>query len=338
MIFTNEMPKEEWNDFVLRNGGSFLQSFEWSEFQQSLGRKIWKITNEDFQALIIQHKLPFGKNYLYCPRGPVTKYDENNWRSNLQNIIFKLKEVRPPEIKNSIFLRTDPETEDSEANRKILQDMGFKKAPKETQPKRTLLLDVAKSEEELLAQMHPKTRYNIKLAEKHGLRINVMTNDIVTFEEFWRLMQETVKRDKFQPHPKGYYFRMLNPNAKIQTSNQIQNTNFQNRLFVAEYQKKIIAAAIVNFFGSRATYLHGASDYEYRNLMAPYLLQREQIKESKRRGCVEYDFWGIDEKKWPGVTRFKKGFGGKEIEYVGAWDFIFQPFWYKIYQTYHTLK
>ncbi len=108
-------------------------------------------------------------------------------------------------------------------------------------------------------------------------------------------------------------------------------------LFLADFKNKIIAANIVVFWEKTAIYLHGASDYEQRNLMAPHLLQWEQIKEAKKRGCIEYDFWGIDEKKWPGVTRFKKGFGGREVEYPGAFDLIFQPVWYKIYKIGRTL-
>jgi len=109
-------------------------------------------------------------------------------------------------------------------------------------------------------------------------------------------------------------------------------------LFVAIYNKKIIVANIVMFYKETAIYLHGASDYQYRNLMAPYLLQWQQILEAKERGCSEYDFWGIDEKKWPGVTRFKRGFGGKEIVYPGAYDLVFQPTWYRIYKLAKIFK
>jgi len=110
------------------------------------------------------------------------------------------------------------------------------------------------------------------------------------------------------------------------------------KLFAAEYQNKIIAANIVIFHGERATYLHGASDYEYRNFMAPYLLHWEVIKYARDHGFTEYDLWGIDEKKWPGVTRFKRGFGGKEINYIGSYDYVFQPFWYAMYKVRQSLK
>ena len=138
-------------------------------------------------------------------------------------------------------------------------------------------------------------------------------------------MTKTSKRDGFMAYPKEYYQKMLEiPGAE---------------LFVAEFpvdggtsKSKIIAANIVLFCENQTIYLHGASDYAYRNLMAPHLLQWEQIKEAKKRNCIEYDFWGINETKWPGVTRFKRGFGGREIIYPGAYDLVFKPFWYKIYK------
>jgi lipid II:glycine glycyltransferase (peptidoglycan interpeptide bridge formation enzyme) len=103
-------------------------------------------------------------------------------------------------------------------------------------------------------------------------------------------------------------------------------------LFLACFKEKIIAANIVIFFGGKATYLHGASNYRYRKLMAPHLLQWSQIKEAKNKGCEIYDFWGIDEEKWPGLTRFKKGFGGEELQYSEGKDFVFSNFWYKTYK------
>jgi len=273
---------------------SFLQSSSWLEFQKSLGRKVWQINGIN----VIEHNLPFGKSYLYSPRC--------EGKFLLEGFIKKIKELVRQE--NSIFLKV--ETQDAVD----LKKFGFRKSHN-IQPTKTLILDITKSEQELLNQMHHKTRYNIGLAEKKGVRIK---RDKNLFEDFWKLMEETTRRDGFKPHPKEYYKKMLGiPGVE---------------LFMAEYQNKIIAANIAVFYDRQAIYLHGASDYEHRNLMAPHLLQWEQIKEAKKRECIEYDFWGIDEKKWPGVTRFKKSFSGREISYPGAYDLIFQPIWYKIYK------
>jgi peptidoglycan pentaglycine glycine transferase (the first glycine) len=273
---------------------NFLQSNAWLDFQRSLGRRTWQIQGTS----IIKYELRLGKSYLYSPRCG------GNFLS--ESIIEKLKEIARQE--NVIFWKVEPE------NKIDLEKFGFKKSIN-IQPQKTLILDISRSEQELLGQMHYKTRYNIGLAEKKGIKIRKDKN---LFNDFWELIQGTTKRDKFRPHPKEYYKKMLEvPGVE---------------LFVADYQNKIIAANITVFYEKTAIYLHGASDYEHRKLMAPYLLQREQIKEAKKCGCTEYDFWGIDEQKWPGVTRFKKGFNGREVEYPGAYDLVFQPIWYGIYK------
>jgi len=288
-------------------GKSFLQSKEWLDFQKFLGRKVWQIEGLN----VIRYELRLGKSYLYSP------YCESKFLS--EKFFQELKAITKKE--NVIFFKAEP------INNVDLEKLGFIKSHN-VQPQKTLVLDIAKSEQELLGQMHYKTRYNIGLAEKKGIKTSAR-GAMPTgrqgsalggkyFEDFWKLMQETTKRDGFHAHPKEYYQKLLEiPNAE---------------LFVAEYNRKIIVANIVVFYEKTAIYLHGASDYEHRNLMAAPLLQWEQIKEAKKRGCTKYDFWGIDEIKWPGVTRFKRGFGGSEISYPGAYDLIFQPLWYKTYK------
>lgn len=281
---------------------SFLQSNQWLDFQKSLGRKAWQVE----EIGIIRYNLPFGKSYLYSPRCEGKFFSES--------FLKKVKEIAKQE--NSIFFKVESQ------NNIDLKRFGFIKAH-DIQPKKTLILDIAKSEQELLDKMHYKTRYNIGLAEKKGVKISALGGSASGgktqyFNDFWKLMQETTRRDGFHAHPKEYYKKLL----------EIPNVE----LFTAEFENKIIAANIVIFYNKQAIYLHGASDYEHRNLMAAPLLQWEQVKEARKRGCAEYDFWGIDEEKWPGVTRFKKSFNGKEIEYPGAYDLIFQPTWYRVYK------
>ena len=103
-------------------------------------------------------------------------------------------------------------------------------------------------------------------------------------------------------------------------------------------ERKIIAGNIVSFFGNTATYVHGASSNEYRNVMAPYLLQWEVIKIVQEKGYKYYDFYGIDEKKWPGVTRFKLGFSGNIVEYPGTFDLAFDNLWYNMYKVLRKIR
>jgi lipid II:glycine glycyltransferase (peptidoglycan interpeptide bridge formation enzyme) len=135
-------------------------------------------------------------------------------------------------------------------------------------------------------------------------------------------MEETKARDKFRLHSMNYYQKMLKAVPFI-------------KLLVAEHDGKIIAGNIVSFFGDMATYIHGGSSDEKRNVMAPYLLQWQAIKIAKEKNLKYYDFNGINERLWPGVTRFKKGFGGEEVNYPGTFDLIFN---YQKYIFYNILR
>ncbi len=301
--------KTKWNNFLLNQPtqtGIFLQSAEWLDFQEKSGRKIYRLglfdEQKNVQAAcgVIQNLLPLGKKYFYIPRGPIGEPTA---------LTDEIKKIAQKE--GAVFLKIEPPAELPLPN-------SFRAGS--VQPRQTLVLDLKKSGDELLSAMHEKTRYNIRLAEKKTL---VLKNGVI--EDFWKLMEETTARDKFHAHPKKYYEKMLE-NVSGDGKNEMRVA-----LKVVYFENHPTAAALVGYFGDTATYLHGASSHEYRNLMAPYFLHWEIIKETKNLGYKFYDFWGIDEKKWPGVTRFKKGFGGFEINYPGTFDLPINKTWYTIY-------
>jgi len=303
--------KTVWNNFLLSQPtqtGIFLQSAEWLDFQETLGHKTWRLAALDEQKNIlslsgvVENKLPLGKKSFYIPRGPIGEPKE---------LIEEIIKIAAKE--NIIFLKVEPPTKFQVSSFKFQEITSV-------QPWQTLVLDLTKSEGDLLAAMHEKTRYNIRLAEKKKL---ILENE--TFEDFWRLMAETTGRDKFSAHPQKHYKQMLDAlsdNGK---------TGMRAELKIVYSENQPLAAAIIGYFGDTVTYIHGASSNENRNLMAPYFLHWEIIKEAKNLGYKFYDFWGIDEKKWPGVTRFKKGFGGFEINYPGTFDLPINKTWYTIY-------
>lgn len=303
-----ENKKEQWNQFIAQNKGSFLQSYQWGEFQELLKRKIWRIEIQGLKGLIIKHDLPLGKNYLYCPRGPVVQGG---------NISMFLKEVKSiSQQEKSIFFKIEPEIDLN------LTEFGFKKSLKEIQPSKTVILNIDQSKEELLEQMHHKTRYNIRLAEKKGVTVQeIDLKDKESINIFIDLLEQTAQRDKFHIHSKEHYQKMLGISGI--------------KLFLAKYQDKIIAGILNSFFNQTAIYMHGASDYNYRKLMAPYLLQWQAIIQAKEQGLKYYDFGGINQEKWPGVTRFKKGFlpcrqagNDQETHYPGAFDLVYRQVWF----------
>ncbi|RLC38801.1 hypothetical protein DRH27_01380 [Candidatus Falkowbacteria bacterium] len=336
-----EISKNQLNRFV---GGQdfsqFLQSWEWGEFQKKSGFEILRLGVEEKGGLVgvatlIKKNLGMGQSYFYCPRGPIVnniqyptinnQTTSNNQVLNNRNILeFLFEEIkRIARNEKVLFLRF-------ESGIKYPLSIIHYPITKtiDVQPAKTIILDLTKTEDELLNAMHQKTRYNIRLAERKGVKVRIVDAQNFTsdFEMFWQIMEETVKRDKFRLHSKEHYRRML----------QVDN-NFV-KLILAEYQGKIIAGNILIFFGDTATYVHGASANEYRNAMAPFSLQWKAIKLAQEQGYKYYDFYGIDEDKWPGVTRFKKGFGGKEINLPGTYDLIFNKKWYKLYKFFRSVR
>lgn len=314
---------------------SFLQSTEWQKFQNSLGRETFVIEEKDiFNALIMTHKLPFDKTYYYCPRGPAidNKYINSDtiYLKALNTIIQEIKQKAKQD--NSIFFKIEPQWINKEQISDILIQAGFNKSEKNIQAKDTLILDIAKPEQQLLNEMKQKTRYSIRLAQKKKIQIVCINKPTsADIDILWNLIEQTTKRKGFKSHGKEYYTKQF----------EFSNKDFFNKLFIAFYQNQPAAANVVNFYQKTATYLYGASSDEHKNLMAPYLLQWEQIIAAQKLGMQKYDFWGIcpnDQKnskefeKWKGFTRFKQGFGGKEVRYIGSWEYALDKKWYMIYK------
>ncbi len=190
--------QDAWNRFIIENNGSFLQSWEWGEFQQSIGRPAFYLKDNEWQALTIRHNLPLGKSYLYCPRGPVilSRQQAAKNLSRMRDFIDEIGKISEKE--NVMFLRIEPTFETSEDE---LKKSGFVKT-KDVQPSKTLILDLNESEEELLSQMHEKTRYNIGLAQRKGIVVRKTEYNTKDFEVFWTLMNQTAKRQKISLLPK----------------------------------------------------------------------------------------------------------------------------------------
>lgn len=317
----------------------FLQSWPWGEFQRALPNKIIRLgVFEDEKILasaqIIERALPLGRKYWYVPRGPIVNIQLPI--SDYQLILKKLFDGIAGQAEKSgvMFVRCEPPIERSSQYtfEKLLKEYHLRPAPF-VQPQDSWYLDIAPSPEEILSAMHPKTRYNIKLAERKGVTVRT-AGAIDDFELFWKLVETTSKRDRIKSHSRSYYREMY----------RILGQSDFMKMFLAEYEGQVIAANLVVFFGDTATYLHGASGDEHREVMAPYLLQWQQIQAAAKAGLKWYDFGGIapadanPSHRWAGITRFKKGFGGLEINYVGVRDLILDKFWYRIYKTVQKVK
>ena len=197
----------------------------------------------------------------------------------------------------------------------------LKIATKDRQPEASLILDLSSSEEDILAQMKPKGRYNIKVAQKNGVTVGSSEN----LDAFYGLLAGTGNRDGFGIHPRGYYETML------------ESLGDHAQLFLARHEGEVVAGGIFVYLGDWGIYYYGASDHAARSLMAPYLVQWEAIREAKKRDCRHYDFLGVAPRDaldhpWTGVTEFKKKFGGRVVNYPQAKEMAVRPFWYWAYR------
>lgn len=327
MTIKEVLNKEEYNGFTSSQKHSqFLQSWEWGEFQVQSGFLILRLGMYEkkelvFATTLIKKKLLAGKYYYYCPRVGIKNLGEKE----LSEFFEYVRQIAKKE--NTIFLRFEPMTkfQFSIFIMPLGRNFQFKKSL-DVQPSQTMILDLLKNEEELLSEMHSKTRYNIRLAKKKGVAVKRV--GLERFDEFWKLMEVTCHRDGFRLHTRKYYKRMLD----------IGSGDLKMDLFFAEYEGRVLAANVVSYFGDMATYVHGASSSEYRNLMAPYFLQWEVIKDAKEKGYKAYDFHGVGEGRLKGVTRFKQGFRGEEIKYPGVYDIIFSNSFYLIYKVLRRVR
>jgi len=292
--------------------GAFLQTKEWEGIHRAMNRKTWRLKN----ILVVRHDLPRGFNYLYCPR-PVFR------DTPLREFLAAVEGVARQE--KSLFLKIDP----VEALAVSGLDARFRTSDP-LQPRQTTVIDLSQSDEELLRAMHEKTRYNIGLAERKEVEVvPILHNNVKDdFATFWSLLSTTAEREEFFLHDRGYYELLAG----------LRTRDVANELFFAKIKDTVVAAALINFHRdpvsgiNGATYLHGASLRDNKEAMAPHLLHWRIMQEAKQRQFQFYDLWGINEKRWPGLTRFKLGFGGQVIECPASCDIVYRPFWYALYR------
>lgn len=337
----------EYKLLELNPDAPFTQAWFFGEWQKAMGRKVRRFEirhNAEifgfFQAII--YPLVFSNNFIYIPHGPILM------RNPSEEFLKKFKEeiMRIVKEENAIFSRFDPvvnfdnafavgERVNAKGGKSSTTgfDFYFQKTPTYAyrssyfQPKFEWILDLKKSEEEILNSMHPKTRYNINLARKRGIKIEIINENLNKyFDDFFRLSEETARRGNFKLHPKTYYQNIFNKCDEDKNA----------FLSVAEYNGKILAINLILLFGNTAYFLFAGSSGEYKNLMFSYLAQWEVIKEAKKRGFKVYNFGGVQGsgegyKNYESVSFFKKRFGGELLEYADSYDIVLKPFWYFLY-------
>lgn len=317
--------KKIWEDFLLSDhvdAHPFFQSWNWGEVQLKLHHNITRLgfyNNDTLLGICLCVKVSARRGvYFHLRHGPMLTDFITYFPDFLKEMKNYAKEQKVE------FIRMSPILDATSFDIKYLRNLGFRNAAVHNMDaENAWVLDLEKTEDELLQNMRKTTRYLVRKAEKMPIEITSSTS-MEDFKAFDTLYRITSKRHGFVPH------------RGMKEELEIFGADNQAELFLAKYEGKVIAGAIIIFYGDQAIYHHAASDDVYRDIPAPYLLQWEIIKAAKKRGMKLYNFWGvIPENKpnhpWRGLTLFKTGFGGRRVDAIHAQDLRLSMKYWKTY-------
>jgi lipid II:glycine glycyltransferase (peptidoglycan interpeptide bridge formation enzyme) len=330
----------EWNAFVAAHPQShMLQCSAWADLKSAFGWQAERVglrAGESLAAgaLILYRRLPLGFRLAYVPKGPLVDPSDEAVCQTLLEAIHRRCRAR-----RAVLLKIEPD---------LWKDVGvtpwtrygFVPSAQSVQPRRTILVDLSGKESEILKRMKSKTRYNIRLAARKGVRVyEGGTEDVAAFTQ---MMAATSERNAFGVHTPAYYERAF---AAFSVLDMV-------RLFMATFEGQPIAGVMVFACGSRAWYAYGASGNEHRNKMPTYAVQWAAIRWARERGCRSYDLYGVPDEDeetleaefgerheglW-GVYRFKRGFGGQVVRSIGALDYVYNKPLYWLYKRALALR
>ncbi len=330
-----EVNATQWDEFLQDCPNShLLQAAAWGELKSVFGWQPVRIVSHLGEpgaagAQLLLRRLPLGFSLAYLSKGPPAPTTLNQapsapaWSDLWTEIDRACRRLR------AVFLLVEPDAREGEA---ALEAPGFQTGMQSIQPRRSLLVDLEGSEDELLGRMKQKTRYNIRLAAKKDILVRPSRD----LEAFNRLMAVTSQRDRFGVHTSAYYQRaydLFHPSGNCE-------------LFLATFEEQPVGGVLVFARGERAWYLYGASSDEHRERMPAYLLQWEAMRWAREKGCREYDLWGVPDEEeetleanfaarsdglW-GVYRFKRGFGGRLVRAAAPQERVYQPALHRIYR------
>jgi peptidoglycan pentaglycine glycine transferase (the first glycine) len=322
-----EEQRDIWDTFIAQHPtGHLLQCWDWGELKALSGWSplrlaLWQGDSIVAAAQVLRRgapHLPLSLGHLaYVPKGPMVDWGQQEMCD--QFLLLLNRHLRKH---GALALLMEPgqETGASLAEQIAKRLKPFHASPVHpVQPLRTIVLDLAPDEQVLLAQMKEKWRYNVRLALRKGVTIRVASSadDVCAW---YAIYQTTGKRDQFGIHTLDYYLRVW----------ELLVMTGKMRLFLAEANGVLLAGIFVSLFAGQASYFYGASSNEQRQLMPNYLLQWEAIRWAKQQGARLYDFWGIpdtddEDEAMAGVYRFKRGWGGRVVQFVGGREVTYRP-------------
>jgi peptidoglycan pentaglycine glycine transferase (the first glycine) len=353
---------QSWNETIARLPIShLLQTWEWAQVKARYGWQpmpfVWQeqpvagpVSSQGkgiAAAMVLKRSMPVGgfakkMCVLYIPKGPLMDWAD---AALVRRVLDDLQAFARRQ--GAIFIKLDPdvvlgtgvpgtqqavEYPAGQAVRSELQRRGWLFSQDQIQFRNTVLVDLAPSEEKMLARMKQKTRYNIRLAQKKGVTVRIGTVDDLPL--LYRMYAETSVRDGFVIREEGYYQTVWR--AFMQVPPSASSLQPFSEPLIAEVYGEPVAAVSMFYFAGGATYLFGMSREAHREKMPNYLLQWEAIRRARNLGCRTYNLWGAPDEfvesdgLW-GVFRFKEGLGGTVSRTLGAWDFTPNPLLYRLY-------
>lgn len=302
--------KNEWEGFwAEREEKTFLQSWNWGEFQRLQGNNIWRLGSH-----VLAVKVAARRGTFLLVQHCVGMFEA---------LLDELNKIGREE--KCDFIRVAPLVARNEENEKIFKGLGFRESPIHVNAyEATWKLDLTPSEDELLKNMRKTTRYLIRQVEKNPDIAIEKSTDIKDIEIYRILNNAVAKRQNFVAFSDEY----------IKNEFEVFSKDGQAMWFFGKYKNEMAAGALVIFWSGIGFYHQAASLAKYAKLSIPYLLQWEAIREAKKRGCKLYDFWGFTDPQkypkhpWAGPSLFKMGFGGKAQEYIKTQDYpLTKKYW-----------
>jgi peptidoglycan pentaglycine glycine transferase (the first glycine) len=307
----------------------FMQSSWWAEFRTTAGFEHFGIMLKDRNtilggAVVLKFTYADDHCFYYVPEGPVLPADDSVAGSVFEAILTAIEERRRTEQKRISHLRIEPRWQ-----RLPGFVVGFQPVRPFSdvyfEPRNTQCIDLRPPEEAILAQMKPKGRYNIRVAQRHGVSV-VQDVSEQGLADFQRIYEETAARQGMEAKPPDYFQALVS----------LLSSRRCGSVFFAEHQGARVAAAVVVYFGGRATYFFGGSLDTHREVMAPYLLHFEIMRAAKTLGHDWYDLWGTapddePDHPWHDISVFKRKFGGVAVDLVPTLDYVYDAAAYDEY-------
>lgn len=325
--FKEIISKEVWENFLLScQEKTFLQSWNWGEFQIKEGNQIWRFGiffDEKLIGVCLVISIAAKRGtFLFIPHGPVLMggLSQKDTKEIFQALVEKLQEIAKE--KGASFIRFSPILENTQENDDIFSELDFRNAPLHMHPEITWELDITGEEKTILSGMRKTTRYLVRQADKNPDIAIETSSNIQDLQMFQQVYQETAARQHFSAFSLQY----------LQNEFEVFSKDGEIMMLFGKYKGEVIAAALFVFWQGTCFYHHSGSILKYKNVPVMYLLQWEAIKEAKKRGLTTYNFWGIapgvttekdaakSKHPWAGLSLFKMGFGGYKKEYVATKD------------------